>query len=552
MKIKRRVTYFLSTIIILGLIFINFLIQVGVDPSYRVMYTDSGTFAYCGQIIRNGGLMYRDCWDNKPPGVYYLDALAIRLGGSSPFAIWLFQAIWLSIAIAIFYLIMNRIWESQALAAVGAFVLLLVLLYPGIFQGGNLTETYDILPVVLALGALWAYLNTGHRRWLVAIGLLTAAGFLLKPTYIAIGLATGLLVIYLGLRQRKNTGLLINLVLLAVSAMIPLALVGFYWVLRHDFYELWFAVFAHNFTYIQEGFSLRTLYGTARMFLYEQPMASLTSLVVMSIVALLAQHGRKIIQSGTLSSDEVNSFTPGRMDRMQVLVWLLIGVFVSTILDVIFLASSGKNFGHYLQVLVPAMVVSVLYLIYFLGQAFRQDSTGRHLQAIILAAILILSFSGGLEIASKERPSLQVLKSFFTTPNLTLYQPTELEQYILDHSSSSDTVLIWAGHPSMNFVTRRQSPTRYIFLLHLFTPTPNGTNGFNELLQDLEAKPPMLIVVQPVSSIGLPDITSASEPVCAGCDASILAGLSDLHQFVKSRYALTYSIWDWVVYSRIR
>ncbi len=259
-----RKSLILSIVIMLGLIITNFVIQIGVNPSYKSMSTDSGTFAYCGQIVRNGGLMYRDCWDNKPPVVYYLNAAAIVLGGANPFAVWLFQAVWLTFAILVYFLILIRVWEHTGLAALSAFVLLLLVLYPDIFQGGNYTETYAILPVVLSLGAFWAYLRSGHKRWLIALGLLASAGFLLKPTYIAVGLASAIIIAILEFKRRSFRTLLINLAIIAVSAFVPLLLVGLYWVIKQDFYELWFATFLHNLTYLSEGFSLRSLYGTAR------------------------------------------------------------------------------------------------------------------------------------------------------------------------------------------------------------------------------------------------------------------------------------------------
>ncbi len=548
---KRFKSIVLSAIIIAGLLVINLIIQVGVDPSYNTMTTDSGTFAYCGQIIRNGGLMYRDCWDNKPPAIYYLNAFAIWLAGANPFAIWLFQAIWLMIALIAFYLVMSRVWDSIGLAAVGAFILLFVVLYPAIFQGGNYTETYAILPAVLAIGVLWSYLQSGHKGWLVVLGLLFSAGFMLKPTYIAVELAAAVLVVYLGLRQRKFKALLLNLAIFGIAAILPIALVALFWLSKGDLYGLWFAVFAHNFTYLQEEFSLSSLYGTTRMFLVQQPMAALSILVMISAVAFLSLRGRMIFTTRRASREELDTLTPGRMSKTQARTWLLAAVYISIMLDVIFVASSGKNFGHYLQVVIPGMVVGVLSLFGFVAQIKQEVHLTRNLSLAILAAVVIVSLGGGIEIAGKELPNISALKSFITTPSVRDYQPTELEQYIIDHSSSLDKVLIWAGHPGINFVTQRQSPTKYIFLLHVFSPTPSGRNGFSELMHDLDTNPPKLIVAQPISSMGLPDITGTSDPVCVGCDASILAGLAQLRQFVASRYELTYSIWDWVVYTRI-
>jgi len=42
----------------------------------------------------------------------------------------------------------------------------------------------------------------------------------------------------------------------------------------------------------------------------------------------------------------------------------------------------------------------------------------------------------------------------------------------------------------MNFLAHRRSPTRYIFLQHLFTPTPYDQNGLSEFLQELADDPP--------------------------------------------------------------
>ena len=551
-KRKRGLPFILSIVIMLGLVLANFIIQIGVDPSYKEMSTDSGTFAYCGEVTRNGGLMYRDCWDNKPPGVYYLNAAAIWLGGANPFDIWLFQAIWLAIAVLAYFLIMNRIWEHKGLATLAAFTLLLVLLYPDIFQGGNYTETYAVLPAVLSLGAFWAYLRSGRKRWLIALGVLAAAGFLLKPTYIAVGLASGGVVAYLDLRRRRFKVMLLDLAILCLSAFIPLLLVGMVWILKQDFYELWFAVFAHNVTYIREGFSLRSLYGTARIFLIQQPMAGLTILVGASFGVFLYQHSRQIFSYKIPAQNELDAFTPGRMSSEQARGWFQVGVFLAIILDVAFLASSGKNFGHYLQVLLPGMVAGMLYLLNFLHQSFWHDKPGRSLQVVILSVILVVSLSGGLEIAAKELPNMIELSAFFSTPNLSVYQPTELEQYVIDHSATADSVLVWAGHPGINFVTHRRSPSRYIFLQLLFTPTPGGRNGFSEFLQELHADPPALIVVQPVSSAGLPYFANSSDSLCPSCDPQALNGMLAFKQFVESRYELNYSIWDWVVYQRIR
>jgi hypothetical protein len=542
----------LTTIIILGLVLVNFIIQVGANPGYMNMSTDSGTFAYCGQVIHDGGLMYRDCWDNKPPAVYYLNALAIGLAGTNPFAIWLFQAIWATIAFIAFYLVVSSIWQHKGLAAGCAFAFLLVFLYPSVFQGGNFTETYAILPITLSFYTFWAFLQTAHQRWLIVLGVLTAIGFLLKPTYISMGLATVVVLIYLGLRTRSGKNMWANIAVLGLSMLVPLVLVGLYWVWRQDFSDLWFAVFTHNISYVESGFSFRSLYGTVRMFLLQQPMAALTILVGVSGIVYLVQNAPRIFSRHIPSEKDTLSFFPGHMSVVGEHVWFMAAIFLSILIDIAFLASSGKNFGHYLQVVIPGMAIALLALLDVIRQVARQHLPDRRLLVLSISAIILVLLSASLEVTTKELPDLQKLRAFFSNPSPTVYQPTELEQYILDHSTPTDAVLIWAGHPSMNFVTHRRSPTRFIFLQHLFTPVPGAANGFAEFMQELQVDPPQLIVVQPVSSAGLPYFGNPVNSICSGCDSATFDGMLALKQFVDGRYELNYSIWDWVVYTRLR
>ena len=540
-----------TVLVPIGIIFLIFIIQIGVDPSYKNMTTDSGVFAYCGKIIHEGGLMYRDCWDNKPPGVYYLNAVAIYLGGTNPFAIWLFQAVWLTIAIIAYFLTLRKIW-GQGLAALASFGFIFLVLYPAIFQGGNFSETYAILPVVLSIGAFWAYLRTGKNYWVAILGLLVAVGFLLKPTYISMGLAALVVILYLDLRQRKFKALIGKLALFFIADFIPLVLVSLPWVFQHDFYELWFAVFIHNIGYVESGFSLRSLYGTARMFLINQPVAALFALVLMSYSVFLYEHIRDLFPIRKPAQENTNLSFNDKMDEHHALVWWQIGLGLALVLDIIFLAASGKNFGHYLQVTLPIMTASVLYLFEILIHSLREKTKDRSVLVIACSGVLIITLAGMLEIGTKEIPSMTELTTFWQTPDLARYEPNELEQYIIDHIQPSESVLIWGGHPSMNFLTNRRSPTRYIFLQHLFTPTPSGQNGFSEFLQELQGDPPALIVAQPISSAGLPYFGLAEDSICPGCDPDIRQKMLEFKNFVESNYTSSTTIWDWDVYERIQ
>ena len=325
-----------------------------------------------------------------------------------------------------------------------------------------------------------------------------------------------------------------------------------YWVFKHEFYELWFAVIKHNIGYVESGFSLRSIYGTVRLFLFNQPMASLSALVILTYCAFLYNHFTDLLPARKIAQEDTSLPNHSMLDVDKALVWWQAGLGLAIILDAIFLASSGKNFGHYLQEMLPVMVASVMYLLDILIRSIHEKTPIRHLLVIAWASVLLISLPGIVEIAKKEAPSVDELTTFWHISTPTQYEPNELEQFIIDHSQPSEAVLIWGGHPSMNFLTNRRSPTRYIFLQHLFTPTPSGPNGFSEFLQALQNDPPALIVAQPDSSAGLPFFGSAEANICPGCNTEIRENMLKFKAFVEANYKLASSIWDWNVYERIR
>ncbi|HPP74756.1 MAG TPA: hypothetical protein PLU88_06495, partial [Armatimonadota bacterium] len=64
---------------------------------YFPMNRDSGLFAYGGWRILHGALPYTDFFDNKLPGVFYINALAIQLFGPTIQGLVIFQMIYVAI-----------------------------------------------------------------------------------------------------------------------------------------------------------------------------------------------------------------------------------------------------------------------------------------------------------------------------------------------------------------------------------------------------------------------------------------------------------------------
>ena len=540
----------LVSLICLAIFLLNFLVQFKSNKSYQGMDVDSGVFAYCGQQILGGHLLYRDCFDNKPPAVYYIDALAIALFHPTPGGIWLFQGLWMAATGIAFFLIINRIWGLWP-SILSTLVFMGTALYPAYYQNGNNTESYALLPLILILGALFAYLSGGRRRYLVALGLLAAFAFLLKPTYISLSASAVLIALLASLLRRGVRPTAGHLAVVAASGLIPLGLVAVYFQLRGGLSDLIFAVFTHNTQYVQAGFTWWQAKQTFLKFLLDQPMAYTFGLALAAGLVFLAENWRTIAgrtpPAGSAAQPESRGFlAPGEARR-----WWLLAVLLSLPFEIFFVTISGRDFGHYYLLPIPALSAAAAYLF---AEAFSglpgalKLKTGAPWAAA--AALVVFAIPWGNAVLASERPGRSDLAAYFSNPAITTYHLSQLEQYVVDHSRPDQSVLVWSTHPSINLVTGRRSPTRYVYALHVLTPTPTGPSGFPELIRSLEQDPPALILAQKVSSVGLPDFWTPGNGQCQGCTPAALQGLSDFKRYVGEHYQFALQIFDWYIYRR--
>ena len=548
-----------------------FLVKVQTSPWYVGMGDDSGLFAYGGQRILEGALLYRDIWDTKPPGVFYLNALALALGSVTPWAIWWFELAWISASSVVFLVVLQ--WLSgKAVGFVATLLFALTVLHPSYFMGGNLTEVYALLPQVLILACAAMYFSKPRAGWLLLMGAVSGGAFLLKPTYIALGLAALAVINYRRLREAGLRALWRELSLLGLGFLTPLAAVAVYWAAQGALEDLWNAVFRHNLGYVEQGFSLRGLYGTVRMFLLVPPLAPLSAIV--AAAAGLFAHGllrgvkgqKMQAPAGAAGAHVKSKQVPAPMsgpreqgelsvtpiDAMQIDArsWVFACAFLALPLEVVFVSLSGRNFGHYFITPLPAMATASAYLLRKVRLSWRTFGEDRAWYATSLVFLGLLLGSWGLEVLAKELPSLDHLADIASRPLYGSYWTDELEEYVLATSAPSDAVLVWGYNPGLHFLTGRRAPSRYLFHAQLLTAAPGGEDRFGQFIQDLHADPPALILAQEVSQHAIPFFGASEAEFCSGCSPEALQGLRALRAYVEKDYSLVDRIGDWLVYRR--
>src|SRR5580700_9997194 len=89
-------------------------------PSLRYpLGRDQATYCVIGQGLLRGQLLYRDLWDIKPPGIFYIYKIVVRIFGPVMWSVGVIDIIWLlAISICIFYFAKHYLGAPAAAMAV--------------------------------------------------------------------------------------------------------------------------------------------------------------------------------------------------------------------------------------------------------------------------------------------------------------------------------------------------------------------------------------------------------------------------------------------------
>jgi len=543
-----------TKVLLFTLVFMIIFLTLGLhlpwSPGFVGMGPDSGLFAYAGQQILKGSLLYRDIFDHKTPGVFYLNALAIFLWGETPWAIWRLELIWIVCTMVVFFLVIRKLLGIFP-ALLASLIFLFTMYHPNYFQGGNLTEIYVLLPQVLIIGAYSMYVSTRRNKWITAIGLLTSTAFLFKPTNIALGLAAQGGVLYLDYRQRKMGRILKHVQNFIIGSLFPLFLVALYWGFHGALNDMWYAVITYNIQYSVSGLSIKSLYTTLRKLTIEQPMATVFTLSFASFFVFLVMNWNWLINHTVGDSlDSEDQIAKELADKSVIRNFVFVGVFASLPLELLAVSISGRNLGHYYLTLLPALSACSGYLFFLIKKHISKRAVRNIFPIFSLSLLMMLLFAWLLEVSVKDIPKREHLAVLWEQPVSENYAINDLDRYVLQNSDSSQSVLVWGIHPSINFISGRRSPSKYLFASHLLLPNTDNQIHLEEFLEDLYQDPPILILTQTKSSVDVPFLGSDEQDFCLKCPNEVREGMRELKYYFEEHYNQVKMIGDWVVYRR--
>jgi len=451
---------------------------------WRDNVVDSHLFAYYGWCVAQGARPYLDVWDNKPPGIWWINAAAFALCGQGMSGELLICLAATLLALVAFVMAARVAYHPSltVLAALTACILLTHLVYE---CGANRTETFVVALESVALLCYLVFLRRGSRGCLLLGGVAAGAAALFKQSGVAAGAA---IVLHLAWRQfgprrsiagrpggRAWLGFALGLALPVLVAAAVLARQG-------ALQEAWFAVGPFNRAYFAIGdASYYRLRRALRIYWQEArvlqplvwPAAFAAAGGIWSLASRLAARARP---------------QWGRTHVAVLWLWLLLAAYLSCV-------GPGRR-GHHLMPVLPALGLLALYP---LNRLAGVEGLWWRLRCQPSAAVVLVLFGyalGRLLVSDVEQLGLcwSQKASWY---GLSYAQPPgyQLQAEAIRRSTTPDErIYVWGFSPGTYRYAYRRCSSRFATFEKVGQLGEPARFIFEQAVADIRADPPAVLV----------------------------------------------------------
>jgi hypothetical protein len=464
-----------------ALLFAAYLLLAWMQP----MHIDSGVFFYAGQVIARGGAPYVDVWEHKGPLLFLLNALGYSLlPGIS--GVYLLEGTLVAGALLASLYVWQRYIDYWYASLIG---ILFVISYLLVFDRGNYSETWQVPFNLLAYSLLAGWILA--RRGIAAVGpstrdtafLIGVAGGVAAMIRVSngLGVATAACILILfATRERLQAAVWVA----AGGLLVVLPVMG-YVVAAGAFSPMIEQYLGYNFAYVggNDGLAQRLSLISS----FSPRMWQLPLWYVLPIAVLV------------LSSRAGGPTAPGALALLALVV----------LADGLGVLSAGRDYTHYLIMLVPALAVASTLV--FVGVSVEPPRLSLKSCLVILPLVAVMLY-----------PNLQRLKAQGDRIyEGALANPRSAEAqvvaFIEAHTAPDDPVLAYGWSPGLPALADRSAPSRYSYLTPLLNRNIDGSEMVDGLFADILDNVPALVVTGhntcplELESCGPPDEHSVPE-----------------------------------------
>ena len=485
---------------------------------------DSGIFLAVAQNWREGGLPYVDAWDQKPPGIHFVDMVGLALTPGTLWGVWLLQtaalmgAGWLSLAC-----LWRLFGPIPALFATCLWLLSMQLIFLD-----NMPEIWGLLPMWAALLAFIRNEDQPRYGYGLAIGLCATALLFLKPTLIGLPVFMVLWLAVRAIRERSRRDA-IQVAIVGITVLAVAGLVVFYFAARGGLSALYSAVITYNSIYARPD--------------YNRWVEFLGLTLYRNGFALIGLAG------AALAARDVLRRPPSVLSRPQQAATVVVLASAGTVV----LMNAASGYGYF-QYFLPFLMLYA-YLAGYVAFVLLRDARPA-LAWIALLVLLVPSLGIAVSVARTGYSQLRHLPVRLSTP---VAERDEVIAFLEANTGPDDLILIWGIEAGYSVVADRDMPRGYT------VSYPYATDGYATddmtaaLMASLERQPPLYIFDGGTVADGLtPPIDPerraawlADPPTIFGATPAVLAFFEfvDTHYRVETRVtpSITPSV-EWTVY----
>ena len=190
-------------------------------------YTDQSVFALAARTILSGGMPYRDLWDVKSPGIYFIYTLAFLPLGQHMVSIRILDLANTALAMVAIYLLGRRFFGERAGVLAGCLYGVTYLTRAG-YEGLGQTESFLALPVVLSILLYRPNASRGAGAGAFFSGVLLGLAFSLKMSAVFFVFALPAIELIFAERPLRVAPALKRLSVAAVGFLAVVAVFGVY------------------------------------------------------------------------------------------------------------------------------------------------------------------------------------------------------------------------------------------------------------------------------------------------------------------------------------
>lgn len=486
------------------------------NPLFDKPARDGGFFLYAGSQIVDGKIPYEDFWDSKGPGIFYINALGLLLGGGSRWGVWFVEFICLFGTLLLLYNTLSKRWGMGA-ALFG--ITLAGLGVKTVLGYGNYTEEYALLFNAAGLVIFLSMVDVERNYWkYIWVGAFFGLSFTFRANNIG-GLVAvfGAIFFYYGFKRHYAEVLRILLATLAGFAL-PLILWTLYFAILGDAMEMIYASIIFNFSYSaakeREWLDLFGGFGKYGMgWVGWFTLIAWFALVIRALVSFMKR---------TVTVFEV-----------FLLVWFPVEILLSNL--------SGRNFTHYyISWTLAVAVYSAFAFAEFWQMLFKVpalESWSDNVSVIVSAAMIGMLLFLSPSAWSRYMGTIRAGGGEYLDP---------VSAYIRENSKPEDHLLTWYPEMGVNFMAGRASPVKYLYY-PLFLDGSLTKEIEDRYYDDLTTNPPELILDCSRSVDAIPSLDAATREAQYATPGVkrkmyIPLGMDEVFEFVEANYQLENTI----------